>query len=96
MVSLCICAGTENQCHVAEADHRKDYMGECDQAASESILDFFYEQVSQLKLLHQASRCKFLYLLLTSFFREVSWPCQEYPWTHFARGSLTSSYRQLH
>lgn len=46
MVSLDVCDGTQNRSHVAEPDHRKDFMGECDKAASESILDFFYEQVS--------------------------------------------------
>lgn len=46
MVSFDFGTRTENKRHVAEPDHRKDYMGECDTAASESILDFFYEQVS--------------------------------------------------
>ena len=26
--------------------YRKDFMGDCDKATSEAILDFFYEQVS--------------------------------------------------
>lgn len=53
MVSFYNGAGTENKCQVAEPDHRKDFMGECDKAASESILDFFYEQVRLLKLLYE-------------------------------------------
>lgn len=73
MVSFYIGAKTENKWPVAEPDHRKDFMGECDQAASETILDFFYEQVSLLKLLYEEllrlfihCSCKFINQVLTS------------------------------